>query len=111
MMGVVNDARDYGERLAAAMPEVIESARWEAKIRSPRDLAIRSGMTHTSLYKRLNGEVTMTVRDLGALGVALGIEPAELLRRAATLVEEAEDVAAHDSEGTIEEEQEAPDHP
>lgn len=110
----MNAAREHGERLAEAMPAVIEEARWAAKIRSPRDLALRAGMTHTYLYKRLSGEVIITVRDLGALGVALGVEPDELLRRAAAIVaseEEHEEIAAHDSEGTIEEEQEAPEFP
>ncbi|KAB2806947.1 hypothetical protein F9L07_28355 [Pimelobacter simplex] len=107
-------AREQGERLAAAMPAVIEQARWDAKLRSARALAAAAGMTHTYLNARLAGDIVFTVRDLGSLGVALGVDPAELLRRAAeiaALEDEHEEIAAHDSEGTIEEEQEAPEFP
>ncbi|MBU2693844.1 hypothetical protein CCO04_01980 [Pimelobacter sp. 30-1] len=72
------------------MPEVIEQARWHAKIRSARALATQAGMTHTYLNARLSGEVVFTVRDLGALGVALGVDPAELLRRAAAFANESD---------------------
>ena len=92
MIDHMNAARDQGERLATAVIEVVERARWDARIRSVRDLAIQAGMTHTYLYKRMAGKVTMTVRDLGALGAALGIEPAELVRRARALAE-ARDIA------------------
>ncbi len=98
------------------MPVVIEQARWDAKLRSARALAAAAGMTHTYLNARLAGDIVFTVRDLGALGVALGVDPAELLRRAALIAAEAtdevhEEIAAHDSEGTIAGEQEAPEFP
>lgn len=82
----MNEAREQGELLAAALAEVVEQARWEAKIRSPHDLAIRAGMTHTALYKRLSGEVKINARDLGALAYALGVSPAELVERAQEVV-------------------------
>lgn len=89
----MNEAREYGERVAAALAEVIEEARWAARIRSANDLAARAGMTHTYLYKRLSGEVTINVRDLGSLAEVLGVGAAELVQRAVDRAE-ASDPAA-----------------
>lgn len=102
----MDTAREQGERLAAAMPDVIEQARWDAKIRSARALATQAGMTHTYLNARLSGEVVFTVRDLGALGAALGVDPADLLRRAVALANESdptESLRAVANKGQIEE--------
>lgn len=83
----MNDAREYGERLNAAMIKVIEEARWEKKLRSARALAEAAGMTHTYLNQRLNGSVAFNVRDLGALGEALGIPAGELMSRVSAAVD------------------------
>jgi len=86
----MNTAREHGERLNAAMPAVVEQARWNAKFRSVRALAEAAGMTHTYLNNRLSGSVIFSIRDLGALGHALGVPVAELLDRAKALADASE---------------------
>lgn len=112
----MNQARDYGEALNAAMIEVIEQARWEQKVRSIRALAEKAGMTHTYLNARLNGATPFSMRDLGALSYALDIPLNALLARVAAGVSTASGttsdyvLAADDTAGKIEE-QEADDTP
>ncbi|SDC44790.1 helix-turn-helix domain-containing protein [Nocardioides lianchengensis] len=118
--------REYAQRVADALVDVIEDARWQARIGSLRDLATRAGMTHTALNKRMRHETPFNVRDLAAVAAVLDIHPAELLTRAKALVDEraslslvpgvetdevVEEIAAHDSEGLIADEQEATDTP
>jgi len=78
----MNDNRDHAQLVAAELITVVDQARWDARISSVRELARLAGMTHTSLNKRMTGQVVFNVRDLAALGGALGVSPAELLRRA-----------------------------
>lgn len=76
------DETSYPERFAAAVAEVVEQARWDARIGSIRELARLSGMTHTALNARANNQTPYTVRDLAALAPHLKLEPAEVLKRA-----------------------------
>lgn len=78
----MNDAKIYARRFADAVAEVVEAARWDAHIKSIRELARLSGMTHTSLNKRHTKSTPYTVRDLAAMAPALKVEPMEILRRA-----------------------------
>ncbi|WP_040319997.1 helix-turn-helix domain-containing protein [Aeromicrobium marinum] len=78
----MNASRDHALRVAQELIGVIDQARWDARIGSVRELARRAGMTHTSLNKRMSGEVVFNVRDLAALGAAVGVHPAELITRA-----------------------------
>ena len=84
----MNEAREQGERLADAMIEVISQARWEAKIKSVRELARRAGMSHTALNSRLHGVAKFDTRDIGSLGLVLGLTPVELIERAQAIVAE-----------------------
>lgn len=78
----MSETRAHAQRVAEELIAVIDQARWDARIASVRELARKADMTHTSLNKRMSGEVVFTVRDLVALGAALGVSSAELLRRA-----------------------------
>lgn len=84
----MESTQDYAHRVAHALIGVIDQARWDARIGSVRELARRAGMTHTSLNKRMAGEVVFNVRDLTALGQALDVHPGDLLRRAQAAVED-----------------------
>lgn len=78
----MNDAKEYGQRVAEAFVAVVENARWEAHIGSIRELARRSGMTHTALNSRMTGTTIFTVRDLAAISIAVEVSAVELVRRA-----------------------------
>lgn len=83
----MNLPREYAQRIADALVDVVEDARWEARISSVRELARRAGMTHTALNKRMNHETPFSVRDLAAVALVLEIHPAELLRLAKARVD------------------------
>ena len=83
----MNAAREYAERIADALVDVVEDARWDARIPSIRELASRAGMTHTALNKRMTRTTPFNVRDLAAVAVVLGLHPAELIRRAKAIVD------------------------
>ena len=87
ILGGMHTDPTYPERFAAAVADVVEQARWEARIGSIRELAGLSGMTHTALNARKAYKTPYTVRDLAALAPALKIEPVEILRRARLLLE------------------------
>lgn len=86
MLPPMDNVRAHAQRVADALVDVVDSARWEARISSIRDLAARAEMTHTALNKRMRRETPFNVRDLAAIGRALEIEPNELLRRAVAKV-------------------------
>lgn len=109
----MNQPREYGQRLNAAMIEAIDRARWDAKIRSARALAERAGMTHTYLNQRLNGVTPFTVRDLGAIAYALGVTPDDLLMAAIDALSDPAPTRALAADDTVgrDEEAEADDTP
>lgn len=78
----MENVRAHAQRIADALVDVIETARWDARISSLRGLAARAQMTHTALNARMRRETPFNVRDLAAVAAALGVEPNELLRRA-----------------------------
>lgn len=77
------------QRFAEAVADVVEAARWDARIKSVRELADRTdgGMTHTSLNARFNKRTPFNVRDLAIIAPIIGVEPAEILRRARDLLD------------------------
>ncbi len=89
----MSTAGESGERLAHALIQVVEAARWEAKIKSVRELAARADMTHTSLNARMSGQVVFNARDIGALAHAFDMSPVELIVRAKKLAEESDRAA------------------
>lgn len=80
--------RDYLERFAAAVVQEIWTEMGRQRITSLRELARLAGMTHTAVIVRMNGDsrtgkqVVINVKDLAALGEALGVEPGRLIDRA-----------------------------
>lgn len=79
---VMKEEATYPQRFADAVAEVVEEARWDARIPSIRELARLSGMTHTALNARAKKSTPYTVKDLAVLAPALKVEPLEIVRRA-----------------------------
>lgn len=79
---------EYLARFSEAVVQEIWNEMGRQRITSLRELARRAGMTHTSINVRMNGDsrtgkqVTLNVRDLAAIGNALGVEPGRLVDRA-----------------------------
>lgn len=79
---------DYLQRFSEAVVQEIWNEMGRQRIRSLRELARRAGMTHTSLNARMGIDsrtgkpVVLNVRDIAAIGDALGVEPGALIKRA-----------------------------
>ncbi|WP_232676733.1 helix-turn-helix domain-containing protein [Nocardioides sp. R-C-SC26] len=106
------DARDFVSALGA------EIAYWRRVRGLSRDqLAARVDISATTLGRIERGSIDSAAPtpDVWRIAAALGLQFSDLVRRTEDAMGmaagESEPVAAHDSEGTIEEEQEAPDFP
>lgn len=76
------------------MVDVIETMRWERRIKSARALAIKAGMTHTYLNARLAGTTLFNVSDLAALANAFDCDPDDLVERALSVLTDTPDLDA-----------------
>lgn len=105
------DSRDFLVALG------VEIASWRKRRRMTRaELGSKVDLSETTIGRIERGEVTAAAPagDIWRIAAALGLSLSDLTRRAEEAIELAgadEEIAAHDSHGTIEEEQEAPEFP
>lgn len=109
------DSRDFLVALG------VEIASWRKRRKLTRaELGSRVDLSETTIGRIERGDVTAAAAagDVWRIAAALGLALSDLTRRAEEAIELSErhaeldeDIAAHDSQGSIEEEQEAPDFP
>lgn len=79
-------ATTYARLFAQAVARVIEDARWEARIKSVRELERRAGFSNGTLAQRFKEGVPFNVRDLAQVAAVLDVSPGELVLRAERIV-------------------------
>lgn len=86
-MSHTHDDRDvYARLFSQAVTRVIEDARWQAHIKSVRELERRAGLSNGYLGTRFDGGTPFNMRDLAKIGPVIGLAPADIVERAERIV-------------------------